>query len=258
MFDFSNKVVLVTGGTGGLGKTITRNFSKLKATTVFCGRREKEGNDLQNELQALGLKSYFFPCDISKEKEVELLISNIKTKFVKLDIAINNAAIIGKLTSSILNFPAEEWDKITQVNVMGTWNCLKHEINALLESGGGSIINIASVAGLIGGYRGLTPYSATKHAILGLTKSAALEFAHKKIRINAICPGSIEETGMLDEVVDTAKNPIEAKENMNAMYPIRRLSTSQEVADAVLWLASSGSVYVTGIALPVDGGWTAR
>jgi NAD(P)-dependent dehydrogenase (short-subunit alcohol dehydrogenase family) len=255
MYNFQDKVALITGGSSGLGRAICLEFAKSKAAIVISGRREKEGNETVRLVEELGVKAIFVKCDVTKSKDVKQLLEVTVEKFGKLDFAVNNAGIIGK-NKLINQYSEEEFDEVMDTNVKGVWNAMKYETLEFLKNKQGCIVNISSVSGLIGfPYHSI--YSASKHAINGLTKSAALEFGHKGIRINAVCPGGIK-TEMLENIFEGTGRPSESKENMIKLHSLRRLAEPEEIAKSVIWLCSDDSSFVHGAVLPIDGGWTAH
>ena len=194
----------------------------------------------------------FVHADVSKSNDVEELISRAVSTYGRLDCAYNNAGIEGYMSGRLHEYPEETWDRLVDINIKGVWLCLKYEIPQMLEQGGGAIVNTASVAGLVGS-RLLSAYVASKHAVVGLTKAAALEYAQDGIRVNAVCPGIID-TPMMDRLIAGR----ETDEDMHTRQPIGRLGTPAEVAETVAWLCSDAASLVTGIAMAVDGGLTAE
>ncbi|MDZ4726060.1 MAG: glucose 1-dehydrogenase [Leptospira sp.] len=253
MKDFEGKIALVTGSTSGLGLDIARELGKRGAIVVISGRRVELGNKALSEISIHSPKSIFIKCDISKHEEIINLFSEIKAKFGKLDLAVNNAGLLGTI-AMIEKYPDDLAMSVIDVNVKGTWHCLKEEV-AMMKTNGGSIVNVGSATSLVG-YKGNAVYSATKHAIVGLTKSIALEYASKKIRVNMICPGVIE-TDMSDIIMNAFGKPEETKKAIEAMHPLGRLAKPEEIAQTCVWLLGEGASFITGVALPVDGGWTA-
>jgi NAD(P)-dependent dehydrogenase (short-subunit alcohol dehydrogenase family) len=253
MKKFENKVVLLSGGTSGLGKELLMQFSSEGASVVFNGRREKEGRELETKISSIGRNAYFFKADISRENEVSNLVDFAMQKYGKIDILINNAGVIGK-NSLITNYSSQDFDDVFQVNVKGVWHTMKYVIPEMLKQKKGSIVNVSSVSGLIG-FPFNSFYSASKHAVIGITKSAALEFGHKGIRINAVCPGGIK-TEMLEGIFQSTGKADVAMENMIKLHSLRRLADPSEIASTILFLASDDSSFVHGAAIPVDGGWT--
>lgn len=251
MSQFTDKVVLITGGTSGIGRACAIAFAKEGAKVVLTGRREKEGGEVVAEIKSLSGDALFVRTDIRHEADVKAMVEATLKAFDRLDIAVNNAGVEQGFTP-LPNQTEDDYSFIMDTNVKGVWLSLKHEIPAMLQTGGGSIINVASVAGVIG-MPTVPIYIASKHAVLGLTKAIALEYAKQGIRINAVNPGAIE-TPMVDRFAAD-----EATLNyINSLHPIGRIGKAEEIADAVLWLASDKSSFVTGSAVTVDGGFTAQ
>jgi NAD(P)-dependent dehydrogenase (short-subunit alcohol dehydrogenase family) len=247
-----DKVALVTGGTSGIGRATAIALAQAGAKVVAIGRRHVEGEETIRQIQAMGGEGFSVSADVSKEADVQMLIEKIMTHYGRLDIAFNNAGVEQDPTPLAEQTEAT-YDRIMDINVKGVWLSLKHEIPALLKSGGGAIVNTSSVVGLVGG--AMVPiYTASKHAVEGLTKSLALEYAKQGIRVNAVSPGPIQ-TEMFDRL--SKANP-EAIEQIIAGEPMGRMGTPEEVANAVLWLCSDASSFVTGQSIAVDGGITAQ
>ena len=247
---FENKVALVTGGAFGIGRATAIAYAKRGAKVVVADFLEnKETIDL---ISAIGGTAIFVKCDVSKEMEVKRLIEKTITAFGRLDFAYNNAGVEGDSASTV-DCTEENWEKTIGVNLKGIWICMKYEIPEIIKTGKGAIINCASVAGLVG-FVGLPAYTASKHGVIGLTKTAALEYGKLNIRVNAVCPGVIK-TPMLDRVTGKKK---EVEKQYQSLEPIGRLGEPEEVAEAVIWLSSDASSFVIGQALGVDGGWTAQ
>ncbi|EPG67625.1 glucose 1-dehydrogenase [Leptospira wolffii] len=250
------KVALVTGGNTGIGKAIVLEFAARGAKVLFCARREEEGRKVEEEVRRSGGEAKFFVCDVSNDSQVKEFVGKAEALFGGLDFAVNNAAV-GGLALPLHEYPEKVWDKVIGVDLKGVWLCMKHQIESLLKRGGGSIVNISSIAGLVGADWKVAPYAAAKHGVVGLSKSAALEYADKKIRVNAVCPGFIR-TEMLEGLFHSSPDPEEAERKITLLHPIRRLSEPEEVAKAAVWLCSDEASFVTGVALPVDGGYTAK
>ncbi len=253
MKEFEGKIALVTGSTSGLGLEIAGELASRGATVILSGRREEQGQKVLVPIKNKSPNSSFIKCDISNPKDIQNLFAEIIAKYGKLDLAVNNAGLLGTI-AMIEKYPDDMATSVIRTNVEGTWHCLKEEVKCMKTSGG-AIVNVGSATSLVG-YKGNAVYSATKHAIVGLTKSVALEYAHKKIRVNAICPGVID-TDMSDIILNAFGKPEETKKAIEGMHPIGRMATPAEIALSCIWLLSDSASFITGVALPVDGGWTA-
>lgn len=251
MSDMRGKVALITGGTSGIGRASAVAFAKRGARVVVTGRREAEGKETVKLVKEAGGESVFVRSDVSNAGDAEAMVAETVRAFGRLDYAFNNAGVDGTM-APLTEQTQENFDYVTNINVKGLWLSMKYEIPAMLASGGGSIVNNSSIGGLVG-FAGGSLYAASKFAVIGLTKSAALEFAKQGVRVNAVCPAAIQ-TDMLDRVFGSE----EAKAQMAAMHPIGRIGRAEEVAEAVVWLCSDASSFVTGHALPVDGGFTSQ
>jgi len=251
MSEFTGKVALITGGNAGIGRATAIEFAKHGAKVVITGRREKEGHEVIAEIKALGGEAIFAQTDVSKESDVKAMIERTLETFGRLDYAFNNAGVEETLTP-LPDQTEETYDQIMDINVKGVWLSLKHEIPAMLKTGGGAIVNNSSIAGLVG-FAMAPVYVASKHAVIGLTKSIALEYAKQNVRVNAVAPGSIE-TRMLR---DFASAP-EVRQMLEAGHPMGRIGQPKEVASTVIWLCSDGASFVTGQTLAIDGGYTVQ
>lgn len=247
---FNNKVALVTGGSFGIGKATAIAFAKRGAAVIVADWVEDAQHETMNEIKKAGAEGIFIKCDVSDSSDVKNLFDKAIERFGKIDYAFNNAGIEGE-TANTHECTEANWNKTIGVNLSGVWLCMKNEIFHMLKNGGGAIVNCASVAGL-NGFAGLPAYVATKHGIVGLTKTAALEYAKENIRVNAVCPGVIH-TSMIDRITGNDK---EVEKQFTAMEPIGRMGNPEEVAEAVIWLCSDAASFVTGVAMPVDGGFT--
>ena len=248
---FEGKVALVTGGSSGIGLSTAVAFARLGASVVVVDWNEDKANNNIESFKSLGVDSLFVQCDVSNSSQVSKMFDQLMARFGRLDFAFNNAGVEG-LTAKTHECTEENWDKTVDINLKGVWLCMKYEIPQMLKQKKGVIINCSSVAGLAG-YAGLPSYCASKHGLVGLTKSAALEYAGQGIRVNAICPGVIH-TPMIDRITGKDK-VIEMK--YASMEPVGRMGNPEEVAEAVVWLCSDAASFVTGIAMPVDGGYSA-
>lgn len=247
---FRNKVVVVTGGSSGIGKATALSFAQKGAKVVVVDWIEN--NETTSLLKKTGEKFLFIKCDVSKESEVKAMVEKTIETFGRLDYAFNNAGIEGK-SAPTQDCTEENWDKVIGINLKGIWLCMKYEIPEVLKQGKGAIVNCASVAGLVG-FAGLPAYVASKHAVIGLTKTAALENAKLGIRINAVCPGIIA-TPMIDRLI---KNDKEVEKQFVSLEPVGRFGQPQEIANAVMWLCSDQASFVTGHAMAVDGGFVTQ
>ncbi|ULQ53819.1 SDR family oxidoreductase [Flavihumibacter fluvii] len=242
------KVAIVTGGSYGIGQSTAIALSKRGVKVVIADIIEDPFHQTLNSIVGAGGEAIFIRCDVSIAKEVQQLIEQTITSFGRLDFAFNNAGIEG-INAKTHECSEENWDKTIAVNLKGVWLCMKYEIPEMLKHGKGVIVNCASIAGLKG-FPGLPAYVISKHGIIGLTKTAALEYAKDGIRVNAVCPGVIH-TPMIDRLT---KNDPQAAAQYTAMEPIGRMGYPDEIAEAVVWLFSEAASFVTGTSLTVDGG----
>jgi NAD(P)-dependent dehydrogenase (short-subunit alcohol dehydrogenase family) len=251
MASLSGKVAIVTGGSSGIGKATAIAFAREGAKVVVASRREKEGQETVKQVQSAGSEGFFIKTDVSKETDVSAMVEKTIATYGHLDYAFNNAGI-EQIPTPLVEQTEETFDQVMDINVKGVWLCMKHQIPQMLVSGGGAIVNMSSIAGMIGA-PGLPIYVASKHAVLGLTKSVALEYAKEGIPINAVCPGVIET-----DLLDRAFANQEVKERLIAMHPIGRVGKPEEIVEAVVWLCSDKASFVTGQSLPLDGGYVAQ
>jgi NAD(P)-dependent dehydrogenase (short-subunit alcohol dehydrogenase family) len=245
------KVALVTGGASGIGRAAARALAREGAAVVVGDINEAGGEETIRPIKEAGGQALFAHVDVSNAAEVEALVAVAISAFGGLDCAFNNAGIGGVL-SRVPDKTEDEWDAVFNVNLKGVWLCMKYEIPAMLARGGGAIVNMASLAGLNGFAYG-SAYAAAKHGVVGLTKSAALEYARQNIRVNAVCPSYID-TPMVSSMIEAAPRMAETARTLS---PMRRLGEPDEIADAVVWLCSDKASFITGHALPLDGGVTA-
>jgi NAD(P)-dependent dehydrogenase (short-subunit alcohol dehydrogenase family) len=244
--DFTGEVALVTGAGSGIGRMSSLIFAAFGAAVVVADIATEGGEETVRRIRAAGGEATFVRADVSRAGEVAALVEAAVARYGRLDCAHNNAGILGPL-GSLLDCPDEAFEQLMAVNLRGVWHCLRAEIPAMLAHGGGAIVNTASGAGLHGNHL-MAAYSASKHGVVGLTRSAAQEFAGRGIRVNAVCPAAIETP-----MVERAFTP-QLKEETAARYPIGRLGRAEEVAQAAVWLCSEAASFITGVALPVDGG----
>lgn len=246
------KAALVTGAGSGIGRAAAALFVREGARVIVSDVNVSGGEETVAAIRKQGGEARFIRCDVSKPAEVEALIRGAVEAFGRLDCAVNNAGISGTMVPTG-DYPEEAWDEIMAINLKGVWLCMKQEIQQMLKQGGGSIVNTASVAGLVG-IQMAPAYVAAKHGVVGLTKTAALDYAKANIRINAVCPGVIR-TPMV--TVITNDNP-QVAAAVTASEPVGRMGEPEEVAEALVWLCSGAASFITGAALPVDGGLVAQ
>ena len=249
---FQNKVVLITGATSGIGKVSALAFGKAGAKVIVSGRREAEGQAVVAEIKAAGGEATFVKADVAVEADVAALAAKAVATYGRIDIAFNNAGV--ELTGPIVDATEADYRRVFDINVWGVITSMKHEIPVMLKQGSGVIINTSSVAGHVG-MAGASIYVASKHAVEGLTKAAALEYAKQGIRVNAVAPAAIE-TDMMNRF--TGGGNEEALAYMRTLHPVGRLGRSEEIANAVLFLASDAASFITGTSLNVDGGFLAQ
>lgn len=249
---FENKVAVVTGAASGMGLATAEAFAAAGAAVALADLNEPAVRNIAERLVAEGHKAIPIACDVTDEAQVRKMVEQAVSAFGRVDVAFNNAGVQSPAVETA-DATSEEFDRVNAVNLRSVWLCMKYELLQMRKQESGAIVNNSSIGGLIG-IPGRAIYHATKHGVIGLTRSAALEYAARGIRINAICPGAID-TPMVAAMI--AKEP-ETMEDIMKEHPIGRLGKLEEIASAVLWLCSPGAGFVIGHALAVDGGYTAR
>lgn len=251
-YDFNGQVALVTGASSGMGLATAHAFAQADAAVVLADINEQALHAATEGLVAAGHQALGVTCDVSDEGQVAAMVDNAVATFGRLDMAFNNAGIQAPATDAA-DETAEVFDRVNAINLRGVWACMKYELRQMRAQGSGAIVNCSSLGGLVGS-AGRAAYHASKHGVIGLTRSAALEYAPRGIRINAICPGTIDTPMVADMVASGDLDTVAAIKDQ----PIGRLGRADEMAAAVLWLCSPAASFVLGVALPVDGGYTAR
>jgi NAD(P)-dependent dehydrogenase (short-subunit alcohol dehydrogenase family) len=246
----SSPVVLITGALTGIGRATAVAFAREGARVVVSGRRDNEGKKLEKELRELGAEAEFVRADVRRDDDIAALVDTTVRRFGRLDVAVNNAGTEG-MPGPVTEQTAESYAATFDTNVLGTLLSMKHELRAMLPQGSGSIVNVSSAYGRIGA-AGAAVYVACKHAVEGMTKSAALEVAGTGVRVNVVAPGTTD-TGMLTRFTKTDEN----KEALVSTVPVRRLATPEEIAHVIAFVASPEASYMTGASIPVDGGMIA-
>jgi NAD(P)-dependent dehydrogenase (short-subunit alcohol dehydrogenase family) len=245
---FQDKVVIITGATSGIGKTTAIEFGKEGAKVVVAGRRKDEGDAVVAQIVADGAEAIFIKTDVSVDADVRRLVDTTVEKFGRLDCAFNNAGV-GGMPTSLTETSEEDWDKVMGINLKGVWLCLKYQILAMLKTGGGNIVNTGSLWSVSANGIGLSPYISSKHGVLGLTRSAALEFANQGIRVNCVCPGWVA----VETNAHVLEDP-EIKPAIIANIPLGRTGEKKEIAQAVMFMCSDQCEYMTGQHMVIDGG----
>lgn len=246
------KVTLITGGNSGIGEATARLFAAEGAKVVISARRVEEGEQVVSEIVAAGGDAIFVRADVSKAADVKALIEKTVEHYGTVDCLFNNAGISGSPGMPAADLAEEEWDQVININLKGVWLGMKYAIPVMLKNGGGNIVNMSSIYGIISAHFQMPAYTASKHGVIGLTKSAARDYATDNIRVNTICPAYVS-TPMVNAAVEASP---ELGDQLLGLHPIGRLGTVEEIAEAVLWLSCDKSSFVTGHSLVADGGAT--
>ena len=249
------KVALVTGGASGIGRATAVAFARESAWVVVSDVDATGGEQTVQAIRTAGGQAIFARADVSQAAQVEALTERVIETCHRLDCAFNNAGIQGQIADTV-ECNEENWDRILATNLKGVWLCMKYEIPLMLRQGGGAIVNTASNFGLVGS-AGMPAYSASKHGVLGVSKAAALEYASRGIRVNALCPGPIK-TPLSEGVIREHPDAERMVETIMSRLPVNRWGLPEEVAEAAVWLCSEAASFITGAALPVDGGYVAQ
>ena len=251
--NFSGKVAVVTGAASGIGRACALAFAKEGARVAVSDIEVGGGEETVSLIKAADGEALFCKCDVSQPAEVEALFKTLLRAYDRLDYACNNAGI-GGVTALTADYPEETWNRVLAINLTGAWLCMKYEIPQMLKQGGGAIVNMASILGTVG-FAAASAYVTAKHGLIGLTKTAAIEYATQGIRVNAVCPGFIytpmlEQAGMAEGT--------ELYTTIASLHPVKRLGKPEEVAQVVTWLCSEAASFITGDAVLVDGGYVAQ
>jgi NAD(P)-dependent dehydrogenase (short-subunit alcohol dehydrogenase family) len=246
------KIVLVTGGGSGIGRATALKLGQEGATVMIADYIQDGGERTVKMIKDAGGNASFVQADVSVTAQVQAMVAKTVELYGRIDGAFNNAGIEGRMATTV-ETTEENFDRTIAINLKGVWLCMKYEIPQMLKQGGGSIVNTASVAGLVG-FERLPAYNASKHGVVGLTRTAALEYATKNIRVNCVCPGVIR-TPMVERIIDTGGF---SEQELKAGEPVGRMGQPEEIAQGVVWLLSDSASFVTGHPMTIDGGWVAR
>lgn len=255
MKTFAGKVVIVTGASSGLGEAAALKFAREGATVVVAARREAKSQQVVHKIEALGAEGLFIKTDVTNRANIEALVEGTVAKFGHLDCAVNNAGITGPMMVPLAEIEEDAWDACLNTNLKAVWMCMKYEIRAMLQHGQGAIVNIASIYGFKPAAIGAAPYCASKFGLIGLSKTAAIDYAQQGIRVNVVAPG-VTHSEMVDRYVEGAPAMMQAV--VSRYSALNRIGDAAETAEAIAWLCSEAARFVNGAVLPVDGGDTVR
>ncbi len=251
---FQGKVAVVTGAGLGIGQAAATAFARERASVVVVDRNLESGESAVQALQKEGLRGLFVKADVSSEADVKNMVEQVVAHWGRLDILVNNAGIY--IQGDVTHTALDNWDRIMAVNLTGAFLCIQYAVPVMVNHGGGVIVNVASEAGLVG-IKGQVAYNVSKAGMIALTRSCAVDLADRGIRVNAVCPGTTD-TPLVREAVSRAPDPAAARRRLESVRPLDRLGTPEEIASAILYMASSESGYATGAVLSIDGGYTAQ
>ena len=255
MKTLDGKVAIVTGGSSGLGEAAALKFAREGAKVVVAARREDKGHGVVRRIEELGGEACFIKTDVTKRTDIQGLVEGTIERFGQLDCAVNNAGIAGRVTTPAAEIEEEDWDEVMNTNLKAVWMCMKYEIPAMLRQGKGAIVNVSSIYGYKGSDVGHAPYCASKHGLIGLSKTAAIDYAKQGIRVNVVSPGYTHSEAV-DPYVESAPELMDAIISRHSAT--KRLGDAEETAEAIAWLCSDAARFVSGVVLPVDGGETSR
>ncbi|MDD9997388.1 MAG: SDR family NAD(P)-dependent oxidoreductase [Gammaproteobacteria bacterium] len=255
MIDIKNKVFLVTGATSGLGAATACLLAELGAKVTISGRRSTRGQLVLDQIEEIGGEGIFLQTDVTIESEVEAMVAGTIDRFGRLDGAVNNAGIADAGPAATADISTSDWNRTIETNLNGVFMSMKYEIPAMLQNGGGAIVNMSSIYGLKGVDVGNAPYSASKWGVIGLTKTAAIDYGESGIRVNAVCPGNCRSEMSAPAAEQNPRGMAHLIRRHSAM---NRLGEAREVADVIVWLLSESSSFVNGAAIPIDGGETTK
>lgn len=255
MNDLKSKIALVTGATSGIGESTAVLFAKHGAKVVISGRREEQGKSVVEKIVSCGGEAIFIKGDVKQRDDIKNLVTGCLDHFGRLDCAVNNAGITGPTLTPSADIEEDDWDELIEVNLTSVWLCMKHQIPAMLKTGGGSIVNISSIYGYKAGELGNAPYVTSKHGVIGLTKSVAVDYAQEGLRVNAVSPG-FTHSEMVDPYIEESPDLMQTMMKNHSAQ--NRVGESSEVAEAIVWLCSDSASFVNGTILTTDGGPTSK